>query len=99
MRLEYKHLDTYDETYFYTIYRTSFSHKYTEKFAIKVRISLFITVNDNTKQTIIGQKQEQTFACELHVHITERNYVVPYTSFSGKWTIASSSPLKWEMRN
>jgi hypothetical protein len=46
--------DTYGETFFCTIYRISFSHSYRiEKSAVQVYISpsLFITENENTKQT------------------------------------------------
>jgi hypothetical protein len=54
MKLGYEHQDTYGETFFCTIYRISFSHSYrTEKSAVQVYISpsLFITENENTKQT------------------------------------------------
>jgi hypothetical protein len=54
MKLEYEHQDTYGETFFYTIYRISFSHSYRiEKYVFQVYISpsLFITGNENTKQT------------------------------------------------
>jgi hypothetical protein len=54
MKLGYEHQDTYSETFFYTIYRINFSHSYRiEKSAVQVYISpsLFITENENTKQT------------------------------------------------
>jgi hypothetical protein len=54
MKLGYEHQDTYGETFFNTIYRISFSHSYhIEKTAVQVHISpsLFITKNENTKQT------------------------------------------------
>jgi hypothetical protein len=55
MKLGYKHQDTtYGETFFYMIYGISFSHSYrTEKSAVQVYISpsLFITENENMKQT------------------------------------------------
>jgi hypothetical protein len=52
MKLGYEHQDTYGKTFFYTIYRISFSYRI-EKTAVQVKISpsLFITENENTKQT------------------------------------------------
>jgi hypothetical protein len=52
MKLGYEHQDTYGETFFYTIYRISFGYSI-EKSAVQVYISpsLFITENENTKQT------------------------------------------------
>jgi hypothetical protein len=50
----YEQQGTYGETFFYTIYRISFSHSYhIEKSTVQVYISpsLFITENENTKQT------------------------------------------------
>jgi hypothetical protein len=54
MKLGYEHQDTYGKTFFYTIYRISFSHSHhIEKSAVQVYISpsLFITENENMKQT------------------------------------------------
>jgi len=48
MKLELKHQDIYDKTFFYTIYRIYSSHNHcTEKSAVQVCIllSLFITVH------------------------------------------------------
>jgi hypothetical protein len=55
MKLEHDHQHTYDKTLFYTIYRVSFSHNcHIEESTVQVYISpaLFISVNENTKQTI-----------------------------------------------
>jgi hypothetical protein len=73
MELAYEHQDTYGNTFLYTIYRISFSHSYrTEKSAVQVYIStsLFITENENTKQTFeLSYETRNTKRTELGISI------------------------------
>jgi hypothetical protein len=54
LKLELEHQDTYDKKFYFTVSRISFSRNYhIQKSAVKVytSLSLFVTVNENTRQT------------------------------------------------
>jgi hypothetical protein len=69
IKLEHEHQDTYDKTFFHTIYRISFQHKnHTETSAIHTELSLLVSGEKQTKvnqlsSIVSSEKQRKMTQC------------------------------------